>query len=118
MLDLTPEQRAERRKVRSVRNKLEGKVFSGRRLPDNHNLKQLLRKYKLTPLGYSLRLADQGGVCAVCGEPPKKGRLHVDHCHETGKVRGLLCQSCNVALGYAGDNWYQLMRLAAYILER
>ena len=42
----------------------------------------------------------QGGVCAICGKPrPEERTLHVDHDHETGEIRGLLCFSCNNALG-------------------
>ena len=44
-------------------------------------------------------LAEQEGGCAICGEPPKTSALHVDHCHDTGRVRGLLCFRCNSALG-------------------
>lgn len=40
----------------------------------------------------------QGGVCAICERPPKKGRLYTDHCHVTGRVRGLLCPGCNTWL--------------------
>jgi hypothetical protein len=39
----------------------------------------------------------QSGVCAICGRPPGAKRLDVDHNHETGKIRGLLCGSCNRA---------------------
>lgn len=46
---------------------------------------------------YTELLAHQGGVCAICGNPPKQGgrRLNVDHDHRTGQVRGLLCFVCN-----------------------
>ena len=44
-------------------------------------------------------LAEQGGGCAICGEPPKKRALHVDHHHDSGRVRGLRCFRCNSALG-------------------
>src|SRR5437899_4206973 len=44
---------------------------------------------------YDERLAAQGGGCAICGNAPKTRRLHVDHDHKTGKVRGLLCHRCN-----------------------
>lgn len=50
---------------------------------------------------YDAILESQGGVCAICGAPPqdnKKRRLAVDHCHATGKNRGLLCGQCNPAL--------------------
>ena len=47
---------------------------------------------------YDRLIAAQRGVCAICGAPPKTRRLHIDHDHRTGKVRGLLCQRCNRAL--------------------
>jgi len=51
----------------------------------------------LTLDDYERLLAAQGGVCAICKRPPKQGgrRLHVDHDHSTGSVRGLLCFICN-----------------------
>ena len=55
---------------------------------------------------YEGMLAEQGGVCAICGSPPKSRRLHVDHDHRTGAVRGLLCFRCNRALaGYVTVEW-------------
>jgi hypothetical protein len=47
---------------------------------------------------YARLLAAQGGHCALCPNTPKTRRLHVDHDHATGKVRGLLCHRCNRAL--------------------
>jgi len=47
---------------------------------------------------YDRLLAEQGGVCAICGNPPKTRRLSIDHDHKTGAVRGLLCFQCNRAL--------------------
>lgn len=47
---------------------------------------------------YARMLAAQGGGCAICGAKPKTRRLHVDHDHASGKVRGLLCHRCNRAL--------------------
>lgn len=45
-------------------------------------------------------LANQGGACAICGEEPEPGqRLAVDHCHNTGRVRAMLCLGCNTQLG-------------------
>ena len=62
----------------------------------------------------------QGASCAICKstEPCMKnaGRLYVDHCHETGEVRGLLCFRCNTMLGNAGDS-PEVLRLAAEYLE-
>jgi hypothetical protein len=79
-----------------------------------------LRAFGLTQEGYDRMLAAQGGGCAVCGgEQITKGKkwLSVDHCHETGVVRGLLCNNCNNALGHAKDDPARLRTMADY-LER
>lgn len=67
-------------------------------------------------------LAAQGGGCAICGVVPSEQKakyrsfLHVDHCHVTGRVRGLLCGEHNLLLGRFNDN-PALLRLAAAYLE-
>lgn len=62
--------------------------------------------YGLTKEQYEELLEKQGGVCAICGQPEMRTTkagvamlLHVDHCHNSGKIRGLLCHKCNSALG-------------------
>lgn len=60
---------------------------------------QLKHRYDLTTEQYDLMFKKQGGVCKICSRPPKRLRLSVDHDHETGRVRGLLCHPCNRALG-------------------
>jgi len=73
---------------------------------------QLRNVYGIEPERYYELLDRQGGVCAVCGKDELSAhgrtgtrfRLSVDHCHVTGRVRGLLCQSCNRAIGLLGDN--------------
>lgn len=62
---------------------------------------RMMGRYGLTLEDYDAMLADQCGVCALCLRDPGY-RLHVDHNHETGEVRGLLCAKCNAALG-----WYE-----------
>lgn len=60
----------------------------------------LRKKYGITVEDYAELLAAQGGVCAICEQEPSDGmQLHVDHCHATGVVRGLLCFQCNWYLG-------------------
>lgn len=59
----------------------------------------LKKLYGITPERYSKMLQEQGGKCAICGGLPIQKRLAVDHDHETGKVRGLLCACCNMSLG-------------------
>lgn len=63
----------------------------------------LKAKYGLTLEAYEAMLTAQGGVCALCGNPPKQYRLAVDHQHETGKVRKLLCAGCNHKLAVVED---------------
>lgn len=61
-------------------------------------------RYKISPEDYNNLLLVQGGVCAICGKPPKNNTgLCVDHNHVTNKVRGLLCVKCNVMLGMSDD---------------
>jgi hypothetical protein len=56
--------------------------------------------YGITPDEFKAMFEKQKGLCAICGELPRtKRNLHVDHCHATGKVRGLLCNGCNTGIG-------------------
>lgn len=57
----------------------------------------LKTRYGITPEDFERMLANQNGSCALCPASPE--RLRVDHCHATGKVRGLLCHQCNIRLG-------------------
>lgn len=57
--------------------------------------RRLRRKYGITLAQYNRMLKAQGGVCKLCGRPPKKLPLAVDHDHATKRVRGLLCFTCN-----------------------
>lgn len=76
----------------------------------------LKRKYGITPEEYDTLLAQQGGVCGICGREPNRGiSLHVDHDHATGAVRGLLCFRCNNALGDFDDDPVLLRAAAAYL---
>jgi Autographiviridae endonuclease VII len=81
-----------------------------------HNL---MRFYGMTIEAYEALEQQQGGVCAICEGPPlgRAIRLHVDHCHETGRVRGLLCGKCNTAIAFLGDNPNLLKRVADYFSE-
>ena len=75
--------------------------------------------HKISIYDYEIILFDQDYKCYSCSvehSSLKKG-LFVDHCHTTGKVRGLLCNSCNSALGYAKDNITVLANMIKY-LER
>ena len=65
---------------------------------------------------YDSMLVAQDGLCAVClGKCKRSPRLSIDHCHKTGKVRGLLCHQCNAMLGMANDSSVILRRAAEYL---
>ena len=82
----------------------------------------LLRKYGLTPESYDRILDSQGGVCAFCGSsnPGRaygrvQGSLCVDHDHATGRVRALLCVTCNC--NRVGDHTLESARIPVRYLE-
>ncbi len=88
--------------------------------PDKHRSQVLRTAYGIDLDRYNLLLETQGGGCAICGDTTadSAGRnLHVDHCHTTERVRGLLCSSCNSILGRAKDNPTILERAAQYLLS-
>ncbi|WP_412074939.1 endonuclease VII domain-containing protein [Streptomyces sp. col6] len=70
------------------------------------------RKYGLSPAEVDELIAAQQGVCCICLTAPAE---HVDHCHQTGRVRGVLCFSCNAALGQLKDRPDAIRRAAAYV---
>lgn len=75
-------------------------------------------KYGITAEDFKRMYKEQNGKCKICCEEPATKRgLHVDHCHETGKVRGLLCHGCNVALGSFKDNINLLEKAIEYLKE-
>jgi len=64
-------------------------------------------------------LEEQGNVCKCCGadSPNSKKGWHVDHCHRSGEIRGILCANCNIALGMVDDSVGSLYALIDYLLE-
>lgn len=87
--------------------------------PSFYHVKRLRYSYGMTKDQHNEIYAKQNGVCAICKKPPKtrsgvKG-LYVDHNHETGKPRALLCQHCNSALGFASDSPELLRAMADYL---
>jgi len=64
---------------------------------------------------YDKMFLKQKGRCKICGERVKKYRLSLDHCHKTGKIRGLLCNNCNLALGNFKDNVRFLKKAIKYL---
>lgn len=80
--------------------------------------KRLRRVYQITAANYERQLAVQGGVCYLCGRPPTKKRLSVEHRHSDGLLRGLVCsgpRSCNNAIAAVENSHCDASRLMAYL---
>jgi hypothetical protein len=73
-------------------------------------------KYGISLEDYSEILRRQGEGCAICGL--LKPTMHVDHCHDTGQVRGVLCGTCNPGIGLLGDNIQLLESAIRYLTGR
>jgi len=75
------------------------------------------REYGLSWDQYLAMVAAQGGRCSICSEHPsgRRSSLHVDHCHKTGRVRGLLCSKCNAGIGMFGDDARLLSAAIRYL---
>ncbi len=86
----------------------------GREDRRNRNLQ---RNYQITVHDYDIMVAEQDNKCALCGGLPggSAGRFHVDHDHNTGKIRALLCHTCNVGLGSFQDSPELLEQAAEYL---
>jgi hypothetical protein len=76
-----------------------------------------LRKYNINKNDFDKLLFNQNNVCAICEEENDYNSLNVDHDHITGKVRGLLCGSCNKGLGLFSDNPELLIKASKYLNE-
>src|SRR5271166_3831988 len=86
--------------------------------PEHFRDQELWRKYKIRSIDYERMLAEQGGKCAVCETCDFVGpgrRLHVDHNHATGKVRGLVCVRCNVLIGMAQEQHERFLAALQYL---
>jgi hypothetical protein len=89
--------------------------------PVKHRDRTIKAKFGITSAEYEILLASQDGSCAICGTTDfnySRGKKpHIDHCHETGKVRGLLCGHCNIGIGQFFDNVSLLEKAIIYLKE-
>lgn len=86
--------------------------------PTKHREQHLVRFYGITQVQYDEMAATQNFQCKCCGKAAaeeKYGKLSVDHCHKTGKVRGLLCSKCNMIIGQSNDDPSLIRRWADYL---
>lgn len=95
-------------------NEMSAKFDLLKRTQRQHNY-ILQKNHGITPAQYEYQFKKQGGVCAICGEPPTKKRLAVDKHKASGKPRGLLCTRCHVGIGYFRDNIETLKTAIVYL---
>lgn len=107
-------QNARRRELKSYKKWSAKNKNHLRKYERNYRLE---KKYGINSKIYEKMLEDQGNCCAICGsdKPHGKGMFHVDHCHNTGKVRGLLCHFCNTGLGKFKDDKIILKKAIEYL---
>lgn len=119
-----PERKKRRQKVYYQNNKEE--VLARTRIssrawyranPEKARNQTLKRNYGITMEDYKNMLVEQNSNCAICGRNQSEFKVafHVDHCHTTGAIRGLLCGSCNRALGLLKDSCEVLDNAKAYL---
>lgn len=82
--------------------------------PQYFNDQKRWSKYKITPERYQSLLTEQGGKCAICGDERK---LVVDHCHDVGAIRELLCSPCNTAIGLFKEDHTRMAAAMRYLTK-
>jgi hypothetical protein len=82
-----------------------------------YNTKSKLKnRYGMTMDEYDAMVVAQNNLCAICNQPQSRRNLAVDHCHQTNRVRGLLCDKCNLALGMINDNLNIVESIKRYLI--
>ena len=76
---------------------------------------RIMKEFGMSLAQFEEMKSKQGNRCAICGNPPKKRALAIDHDHSTGKIRGMLCYPCNVVLGLVSDSIVTLDRMIEYL---
>lgn len=99
------------------------KILSHKNYIATRNKRVLWRKkshlkysYNISIEDYETLLAAQNGICAICGKEESHRSLSVDHNHNTGAVRGLLCNNCNVAIGMLNDDPNLCIKASRYLI--
>lgn len=115
-----------RAKIRNAKYRLRRKMYKKTELGRANNNKYRRKRYKevdfksrikrtygITFEQYQELVSKQKGICVICGRD--KQRLHIDHCHKKGNVRGLLCTACNMGLGLFKDDENLLIKAIKYL---
>jgi len=92
---------------------------NNKRTPMDNFVFKLKNLYGVTYEDFLKLLDEQNNKCLICNKHIERGRgLHIDHNHETGEIRGLLCDKCNVGLGSFKDSPYLLKKAIGYLQEK
>ncbi len=86
--------------------------------PEKFRAKALKYNYGISLESYTRLKQEQGDTCKICCKKPNKRALSVDHCHVTGRIRGLLCSKCNMAIGLFDDSPELLQKTIEYLAFR
>src|SRR5271165_1611123 len=121
MINKKPRKRAVKKSVKKTAKKTVKRVKRSSRNPNiDSNAKnrakdsRLRREYGITLKEYNRILEWQVGVCYICNVAPTKTSLAVDHCHATGKIRGLLCMTCNRGISKFRDDLTRFQNCVKY----
>ena len=83
---------------------------------ESRRLSRFRKTYGLSPEELESLKAATNGACAICGDKPNNERsMHVDHCHDTGRIRGFLCSRCNQGIGLFLNSTDRLMAAVSYL---
>lgn len=114
----SPEEKALRLERQRIRQR-EYRERHGDAFKMRQRLWHVRRTFGLTEEEYRQRHEVQGQACAVCRDPIVLGENdYIDHCHATGRIRGILCNNCNAGLGFFKDDRTRLFRALAYLFAQ
>lgn len=102
--------------MKRVKNKRDWSEMTHGLVPKNRQ-SMAWHMYRLNRIELERMIKLAAGHCEICREPFPNGRFAIDHCHKTGKVRGLLCRPCNILLGMAKDDTV-VLKWAIHYLRR
>lgn len=103
----------------SKRSVKHGYEYGSDEYKEHHRNMRFIRKYGITTEDYLEIIESQDNECAICGTSISDldHTAHLDHCHDTGKVRGVLCRRCNTGIGMLNDDPDTLMKAVNYLIN-
>lgn len=103
--------------VKMVNGSRQCRTCANKRVSEWQKSTKRFSRYNTTKEEHEAMLSQQGGKCAICNKPVSGKNEHIDHDHETGTIRGILCSSCNLGIGKFEDSPELLVKAAEYLLK-